>query len=388
MVQIASTQETTAWIAVNPSLYEAEFSDFFDPLNFTHPYEGRFTVDINISANDLYTFTYNFIWNSTLLNVTQISITPLWSNYTIGVNETTELGDGRSQHSLLVYGKPPSPPFNGTATICRYTFHVEHQPYFPEPDGYSPLDLEDTMLIDHEGELINHNSYDGEYRIKQEKVPIISLSPINWTLGINSSCIVDVMIINVTSNPKYFKLIEGVYGFDFRLLYDTACLQAVNVTLPAGHFLEPMNSENLFVVKQDVDEDYNATHGQVWVAATLMYPEPAKNGSGILARINFNITSLDCASPLSFYTKPGYPFPTKLAYHRAAHAYTVPCTLGVGEAQARHRPTPPLSIPIEYIVTTITILVLIIGPTTYFYRKRREYRKEDEEYGWLKEENL
>lgn len=392
MTGIASTQETTAWIAVDPSSYEAELSDFIDLLNTTYPYDGRFTININISANDLYVFAYSFTWNSTLLNVTQISIVPLWSNYSIGENKTIGLGDGRSKHDLLVYGQSPSPPFNETATICTYTFLVKHQPYYPEPSGHSTLDLEDTLLLDSGEQSIVHNVYDGEYEIKQERVPIISTSPINWTLGVNSSCIVDVMIINVTSNPEYYELIEGIHAFDFKLLYNTACLHAINVTLPPGHFLEPIDLNKIFVVKTDIDEDYNATHGQIWVAATLLDPEPPKNGSGILARINFNITSRDCTSPLSFYIAPGYPFPAKLAYRKGSapkmKAYVVPCTLGLGEAQARPRPPPSLSIPTEYIVTTITILVLVIGPTTYFYRKRRGYRKEDEDYGWLKEENL
>lgn len=392
MTGIASTQETTAWIAVDPSSYEAELSDFIDLLNTTYPYEGRFTININISANDLYLFAYNFIWNSTLLNITRISIAPPWSNYTIEANETIGLGDGRSQHHLLVYGQSTSPPFNGTATICTYTFHVKHQPYYPEPSRHGTLDLEDTILVDSGEQSITHKPYDGEYEIKQERVPIISLSPINWTLGVNSSCVVDVMIINVTRSPDYCELIDGIHGFDFRLLYNTACLHAINVTLPPGHLLEPVDHNRIFVAKKDVDEDYNATHGQVWVAAALMDPEPPKNGSGILARINFNITSEDCTSPLSFHIRPGYPFPIKLAYRKGSgpqlKVYVVPCALGSGEAQARARPPLSLSIPTEYIVTTITILVLVVGPTTYFYRKRRKYRKEDEDYGWLKEENL
>jgi hypothetical protein len=395
MVRIASTQEIIARIAVNPSLYEARFSDFFDPTNTKRPYEGTFKepVYINISANDFCSVMYNFVWNNTLLNVTHISITPPWSNYTIEANNMTNLGDGRSQHHLLVHVEPPSPSFNGTVIICTYTFKAVHQPYFPESDGYSLLDLQDTILLDSVPNSIPHDEYDGEYYIKQETVPIISFSPINWTLGVGNICIVDVMVINVTSNPEYYPLIKGVDGFDFRLLYNNTCLRGVNVTLPSGHFLEPTKPANIYVAKKEINNNYTATQGQVWVAAALMSPELPKNGSGILARITFNITSEGCASPLSFYTTADYIFPVKLAYHKGSGTtmklYAVPCTLGLGEAQARPPPPPPpLKIPTEYIVATIAILIVVVGPASHYYRKRKEYRKEEEEYGWLKEESL
>jgi len=341
-VRVASTQEITAGIAVNPSVYEASFSDFYDPTNTKIPYDGTLKqpICVNVSADDLCAVMYNFVWNNTLLNVTQISVTPPWSNYTIEANNVTDLGDGRSQHHLLVHADPPSPPFNGTTIICTYTFQAVHQPYFPEPDGYSLLDLQDTILEDHEGNLITHEVSDGEYHIKQEKVPIISYTPINWTLGIGHTCIVDVMIINVTSKPEYAPIIEGVDGFEFRLLYNKTCLSGVNVTLPDGHFLEPtIKPSNIFVAKKEVNNNYSATQGQVWIAATLLSPELPKNGSGILARITFNITSEGCASPLKFYTTTNYIFPVKLACRIGSgltmKLYAVPCTIGLGEAEAR-----------------------------------------------------
>jgi len=392
-VQVANTQETMAQIAVNPSLYEAKFSDFADLTNTTCPYDGTFKqpVYISVSADGFSSVMYNFIWNNTLLNVTNILITPPWSNYTIEANNMTDLGDGRSQHHLLVHLEPPSPPFNGTAIICTYTFKAIHQPYFPEPDGYSLLDLQDTILEDYEGSLIDHEVSDGEYYIKQETVPIISLPPINWTLGIGNICVVDVSVINVTSKPEYNPTIKGVYGFDFRLFYNKTCLSGVNVTLPPGHFLEPTKSTNIFVGRREINGNYNATHGQVWVAATLLSPEVPKNGSGILARIVFNITSEGCASPLSFYTTPNYVFPVKLVYTAGAGVtrtfYAIPCTIGLGEAGARPPPTPPSSeIPTGYIVASTAILLLVVGSASHFYRKRKVYKKEEAEYGWLKEE--
>jgi hypothetical protein len=62
----------------------------------------------------------------------------------------------------------------------------------------------------------------------------------------------------------------------------------MDITLPNGHFLEPIYyPNNIYVAKKEFDNNYNATHGQIWIAITLVGNEPGKNGSGTQATITF-----------------------------------------------------------------------------------------------------
>jgi hypothetical protein len=101
--------------------------------------------------------------------------------------------------------------------------------------------------------------------------------------------------LSVTPSPyttgklgKIFKInvtVAGVinlYGFEFKLGYNQTLLDAINITL--GSFLPGGSSS--YVLKNYI----NHTEGYLWFSATLLAPEPAKIGSGILATITFNAT--------------------------------------------------------------------------------------------------
>ena len=394
MIPPVKTQGTVNKISVNPTSYTAKFADFFHPDDTGNPYRGEFTVEINISANDITGFEYGLTWNNTLLNVKKIFITPPWDNYTIDTNETADLGDGRSEHFLHVSAFPPSSLFNGNTTICRYTFQVKHQPYYPEPNGYCKLRIENAKFFDSsqkEIPLDPDQCKSGNFTIESEKIPIISLTPINWTSGIGSIVNVDIMIINVTSHPNYFKAMPGVSGFDLMLLYNKTCLNAINVTLPPGHFLQPsLDPSNIFIAKLEINKTYNETHGLIHVVATLLDPEPPRNGSGVLARVTFNLTAQKCISPLSFYTKPqGFPFPVKLAfamYRGQLKSYVVPCTLGIGKAKLGEGSYGSPTFQFSYIIISVATAILVGAVAVKQYKKVREHRREDREYGWLLEE--
>jgi len=141
------------WIAVSPPSYEGSTVG------------EEFTVKINVSVTGLVGFEYKFIWNNTLLDVIQITITPPWGGYFIGANATTDLGDGRTQHLLGVASLPVT-VWTGDATICTYTFRVAYKPSPSESVGYSLLDLQDTKFSDISANPIAHDTYDGEYTIK------------------------------------------------------------------------------------------------------------------------------------------------------------------------------------------------------------------------------
>ena len=86
--------------------------------------------------------------------------------------------------------------------------------------------------------------------------------------------------------------IEDLYGYEFVLYYNRTVLECRNITLPPDHFLKPQNPTLLLIVKLEFDNQYNATHGRIWVAIALLNPEMPKSGSGILVTLNFKGISL------------------------------------------------------------------------------------------------
>lgn len=77
--------------------------------------------------------------------------------------------------------------------------------------------------------------------------------------------------------------VANLYGFEFKLSYNTTLLDAKSITL--GSFF-PGSPTKSYVLKNQI----NDTGGYVWLAVTLLAPEPAKSGNGILATITFNAT--------------------------------------------------------------------------------------------------
>lgn len=82
--------------------------------------------------------------------------------------------------------------------------------------------------------------------------------------------------------------VADLYSYEFKLYYDKRVLTCTGIDIPNGHFLEPVNDpNNIYIVKEEYDNDYNSTHGRVWVAVTLLGDEPGKDGDGTLVTITF-----------------------------------------------------------------------------------------------------
>jgi len=75
--------------------------------------------------------------------------------------------------------------------------------------------------------------------------------------------------------------VVNLYGFEFKLAYNSTLLDALNVTLDTHFF-----SGQSYVLKNFIDH----SAGYIWFAATLLAPEPPKIGNGVLATITFNVT--------------------------------------------------------------------------------------------------
>lgn len=152
---------------------------------------------------------------------------------------------------------------------------------------------------------------------------------------------VDVNVANVSN----------LYGYEFKLFYNTTILDGIKVELPLGHFLTPtQSSTNIFIAKQETKDDFNATHGRVWVAATLLKPETSKNDSGVFAAITFTVTTLGSSSLHLHDVKLGNPTVQPIAHDVID-----------GEVVVAHK--PPLNIillSIIIIAAAVIVLAMII----------------------------
>lgn len=84
--------------------------------------------------------------------------------------------------------------------------------------------------------------------------------------------------------------VADLFGYELKTYYNNTVLSATQLTRPEGNFLEPrINQGNQFIPKWETKNDFNATHGRIWLSLTLLSSETARSGSGPLARITFQI---------------------------------------------------------------------------------------------------
>lgn len=104
-------------------------------------------------------------------------------------------------------------------------------------------------------------------------IPDLSMNPLNPTAGrVGKTFDVNVTITDVTS----------LYAYEFKVGYNATLLQVLQVHNGTFFPLPPKS----FVVRNAV----NNTEGTLWFAVSLLAPELAKSGSGVLATIRFNAT--------------------------------------------------------------------------------------------------
>lgn len=80
---------------------------------------------------------------------------------------------------------------------------------------------------------------------------------------------------------------KGLYGYEFKLVYDNAVLEGLNITLPEGHFLTPDSPERIWT-----KFEINQTNGYMHIVVSLDGDQPTKFGNGSLATFTFNAKSL------------------------------------------------------------------------------------------------
>lgn len=127
----------------------------------------------------------------------------------------------------------------------------------------------------------------------------------------NQTFTVDLNITDVTD----------LFAYEIMLWYKNDVLEATNVERPSGQILEPSDPANQFQAKWETKNDFNASHGRIWLSFTLLAPETGKSGSGILARVTFNSTNAG-TTPLVLNNYPGTQGPVKLASYPAGSPIT------------------------------------------------------------------
>jgi len=80
--------------------------------------------------------------------------------------------------------------------------------------------------------------------------------------------------------------VVGLYGWEFKLYYNNTLLTFQSYTV-AGHFLE--QGGTTFQIDKS-NNNYNSTHGLVWLADTLLGAPSGVSGSGPLVTLTFNAT--------------------------------------------------------------------------------------------------
>jgi len=189
------------------------------------------------------------VWNQGLNNETDAELYLMIDGTVVNNVTLTELPIGESYTIDYLWTPPTEAIYNITA--------------------YGPPVPEENLTI--------NNVVSAYVFVTYELGTFVSVNPPKTTVAPGGIFSVYVMITNITD----------LYGYDIKLYYDTTLLDGLNVTLPPDHFLTPENPSNLFIVKLEVTDDYNATHGRVWVGMTLLSPEPPKSGSGTLVKIRF-----------------------------------------------------------------------------------------------------
>ena len=107
----------------------------------------------------------------------------------------------------------------------------------------------------------------------QDMIAKVFLYPSSAKKTVGSALSVSVNVANVSN----------LYGYDFKLYYDTRILDIKNVT--EGTFLKSKGS-TFFRVKE-MKDNYNSTHGRVWMYSTMLSPAKPASGSGTVAIIEF-----------------------------------------------------------------------------------------------------
>jgi len=105
----------------------------------------------------------------------------------------------------------------------------------------------------------------------------ISIEPAVSVIHVGEEFRVNITIRDMVS--------PGLFSYELKLYYDKDRLIVTSASFPPNHFLE---MKGVIVIPPGPYQYYfNFDAGYVCIAATLLYPEPGRTGSGVLATVTF-----------------------------------------------------------------------------------------------------
>lgn len=150
-------------------------------------------------------------------------------------------------------------------------------------------------------------------RVEANSLATVSVLPSEITVeNVGERVSVNITIANVVNLSAY----------EIKIFYNSTQLDALWTLLPSNHFLEPLGGEIFYIVENTTDNVYNGTHKFVWFSGTLVPPENARSGSGVLIQVIFNALAAGGPYPVAV-AYPGNPYPVKLSDSLGA---SIPCT--------------------------------------------------------------
>lgn len=169
-------------------------------------------------------------------------------------------------------------------------------------------------------------------------LPIVAILPATITIpSVGDQVSADLNITGITD----------LYGYEIMIWYDKFVVNATNVTRPAGHFMEPqVDPGNQFVPAWQINNNFNATHGRIWLSFVLLSPEVARSGSGILARMFFKGMSINSTSVV-LNNYPGANGTVKLAGFD-----TMPIPHDSSDGSINVTPEFPVGLILPFLVAT------------------------------------
>jgi hypothetical protein len=249
-------------------------NNMIDWLSITIPVEHDLSVSLEaplILGSGTSTLLNATIRNCGLNNETDVELQLLVNGTVVRVTIVPQLVTGTSFASAYLW----TPTIEGTYNITSYS-----------PPRYNETITENNVV----SKMVLVGRPSGTH---------VYVSPlfVNTTVG---------TVFTVEVKIAY---IEDLYGYEFKLYYNRTVLECKNLTLPPNHFMKPQDPTGLYILKFEFDNEYNATHGRIFVAMCLFYPEMPRSGSGMLVTLDFQAvapgeSSLDLADTMFVNSNP------------------------------------------------------------------------------------
>jgi len=210
-------------------------------------------------------------------------------------------------------------PFpEGSGTLATITFNVTYRPSELEPPVSCDLQLFDIILLNSEGEELSYNINHGHYEILAMPLPKLEVLPIQYTATYLGEVFdIDVDIKNLDPDWR-------LIGAQFKLRYNTTLLETKEDWITEGPFLQQFAAYGTWF-QAYVEYDYGLVGILILPKATGGHLGPFPEGSGTLATITFNVTSIpwepEPSSVLQLYETILVDISVNSIPHTVSHGY-------------------------------------------------------------------